>query len=460
MSRKYFGTDGIRGTANAEPMTAEIALKVGMAAGRQFIRGDHRHRVVIGKDTRLSGYLLEPALTAGFVAVGMDVVLVGPMPTPAVAMLTRSLRADLGVVISASHNPFEDNGIKLFGPDGYKLSDEVERQIEARMDNGLTEGRAAPSDLGRASRLDDAPGRYIEYVKRTFPDRRTLDGFKIVVDCAHGAAYRVAPTVLYELGAEVIPLGVEPDGFNINKGCGSTDTELMREEVVRNKAHLGIAVDGDADRLLMCDENGAMIDGDQLMTIVAESWHRQGRLKGGGVVSTVMSNLGFERYLGGLGLTLERTAVGDRYVVEHMRAKGFNVGGEQSGHIILSDYSTTGDALIAALQTLAVRVEKQQPVSKTGRVWASVPQQMRNVRHSGGRLHEHDDVQKAVAGARAKLGKNGRVLVRPSGTEPLIRVMVEGDDAALVTALLDDITLSVERASRATPVEEVSRVKA
>ncbi len=448
MSRKYFGTDGIRGTANAEPMTAEIALKVGMAAGRQFIRGDHRHRVVIGKDTRLSGYLLEPALTAGFVAVGMDVVLVGPMPTPAVAMLTRSLRADLGVVISASHNPFEDNGIKLFGPDGYKLSDDVERQIEARMDNGLAEGRAASRDLGRASRLDDAPGRYIEYVKRTFPDRRTLDGFKIVVDCANGAAYRVAPTVLYELGAEVIAIGVEPDGFNINEGCGSTDTAAMRAEVVKQGAHLGIAVDGDADRLLMCDETGAMVDGDQLMTIVAESWHRQGRLKGGGVVSTVMSNLGFERYLGGLGLSLERTAVGDRYVVEHMRAKGFNVGGEQSGHIILTDYSTTGDALIAALQTLAVLVEKQQPVSKTGRVWSSVPQQMRNVRHSGGRLHEHDDVQKAIANARAKLGKNGRVLVRPSGTEPLIRVMVEGDDAALVTALLDDITQAVEDVSR------------
>ena len=448
MSRKYFGTDGIRGTANAEPMTAEVALKVGMAAGRHFIRGDHRHRVVIGKDTRLSGYLLEPALTAGFVAVGMDVVLVGPMPTPAVAMLTRSLRADLGVVISASHNPFEDNGIKLFGPDGFKLSDDVERQIEARMDNGLTEGRAASRDLGRAMRLEDAPGRYIEYVKRTFPDRRTLDGIKIVVDCANGAAYRVAPTVLYELGAEVIPIGVEPDGFNINKDCGSTNTTRMREEVVREGAHLGIAVDGDADRLVMCDEKGQMIDGDQLMTIVAESWHRQGRLRGGGVVSTVMSNLGFERYLGGLGLSLERTAVGDRYVVEHMRANGFNVGGEQSGHIILTDYSTTGDALVAALQTLAVLVEKQQPVSTTGRVWSSVPQQMRNVRHSGGRLHEHDDVQKAVANARTKLGKSGRVLVRPSGTEPLIRVMVEGDDAALVTALLDDIAAAVEQVSR------------
>jgi phosphoglucosamine mutase len=459
MSRKYFGTDGIRGTANIEPMTAEVALKVGMAAGHQFIRGDHRHRVVIGKDTRLSGYLLEPALTAGFIAVGMDVVLVGPMPTPAVAMLTRSLRADLGVVLSASHNPFEDNGIKLFGPDGFKLSDEVEKQIEARMENGLAEGRAAPRDLGRASRLEDAPGRYIEYVKRTFPDRRTLEGFKIVVDCAHGAAYRVAPTVLYELGAEVIPIGVEPDGFNINQGCGSTDTKRMREEVVRHKAHLGIAVDGDADRLLLCDEAGAMIDGDQLMTIIAESWLGQGRLKGGGVVSTVMSNLGFERYLAGLGLKLERTAVGDRYVVEHMRSRGYNVGGEQSGHIILSDYSTTGDALIAALQTLAVLVEKDKLVSKAARVWQPIPQQLRNVRHSGGRLHEHDAVQRAVAAAKARLGKAGRVLVRPSGTEPLIRVMVEGDDAALVTALLDDITVAVERASRATAVEVASKAE-
>ncbi|MBM3507479.1 MAG: phosphoglucosamine mutase [Alphaproteobacteria bacterium] len=448
MSRKYFGTDGIRGTANAEPMTAEIALKVGMAAGRQFIRGDHRHRVVIGKDTRLSGYLLEPALTAGFISVGIDVVLVGPMPTPAVAMLTRSLRADLGVVISASHNPYEDNGIKLFGPDGFKLSDEVERQIEARMENGLSEGCARPADLGRASRLEDAPGRYIEYVKHTFPDRRTLDGFKIVVDCANGAAYRVAPTVLYELGADVVPICVEPDGFNINKDCGSTDTARMREEVVREGAHLGIALDGDADRIVMCDENGQMIDGDQLMTIVAESWMRQGRLKGGGVVSTVMSNLGFERYLTGLGLTLERAAVGDRYVVEHMRAKGYNVGGEQSGHIILTDYSTTGDALIAALQTLAVLAEKNEPVSKAARIWQPIPQQLRNVRHSGGRLHEHDAVQKAIANASARLGKSGRVLVRPSGTEPLIRVMVEGDDAALVMALLNDITQAVEQVSR------------
>ncbi len=450
MTRKYFGTDGIRGTANVDPMTAEVALKVGMAAGRQFIRGDHRHKVVIGKDTRLSGYLLEPALTAGFIAVGMDVVLVGPMPTPAVAMLTQSLRADIGVVISASHNPFEDNGIKLFGPDGYKLSDEVEKAIEARMDNGLSEGRAGPHDLGRAMRLEDAPGRYIEYVKRTFPARCTLDGFKIVVDCANGAAYKVAPTVLYELGAEVIPIGVEPDGFNINKGCGSTDTKRMREEVIASGAHLGIAVDGDADRILMCDETGTMLDGDQMMTIVAESWLREGRLKGNGVVSTVMSNLGFERYLGGLGLTLERTAVGDRYVVEHMRARGFNIGGEQSGHIILTDYCTTGDALIAALQTLAVLVEKQMPVSQASRAWSHIPQQLRNVRHSGGRVHEHAEVTKAVEAARKRLGKAGRVLVRPSGTEPLIRVMVEAEDQALVAALMDDIMHAVERASRAT----------
>ncbi len=449
MSRKYFGTDGIRGTANVDPMTADTALKVGMAAGRQFIRGDHRHRVVIGKDTRLSGYLIEPALTAGFVAVGMDVVLVGPMPTPAVAMLTQSLRADLGVVISASHNPFEDNGIKLFGPDGYKLSDEVERAIEARMDNGMTEGRAGPRDLGRASRLEDAPGRYIEYVKRTFPAQRTLDGFKIVVDCANGAAYKVAPTVLYELGADVIPVGVDPDGFNINDGCGATDTMRMREAVVAHGAHLGIAVDGDADRLIMCDETGTVLDGDQLMTIVAESWMREGKLRGNGVVSTVMSNLGFERYLAGLGLGLERTAVGDRYVVEAMRSKGFNIGGEQSGHIILTDYSTTGDALIAALQTLAVLVEKGVPVSQAGRAWSHIPQQLRNVRHSGGRVHEHAEVQKAIESAKAKLGKMGRVLVRPSGTEPLIRVMVEAEDQALVAALMDDITHAVERASRA-----------
>ncbi len=450
MSRKYFGTDGIRGKANTEPMTAEIALKVGMAAGQQFTRGDHRHRVVIGKDTRLSGYLLEPALTSGFVSVGMDVVLVGPMPTPAVAMLVRSLRADMGVVISASHNPYEDNGIKLFGPDGYKLSDDVEKQIEARMDAGTGQTRAASDKLGRASRLEDAPGRYIEYVKRTFPEGLRLDGFKIVVDCANGAAYAIAPKVFYELGADVIAIGAEPDGFNINKGCGSTDTARMCEEVVREGAHLGIALDGDADRLVMCDEKGQLIDGDQLLSLIVKRWLRQGRIRQGGIVTTVMSNLGLERYIRSLGLDLHRTAVGDRYVVELMRAKGYNVGGEQSGHIILTDYSTTGDGLVAALQALAVLVEQQRPVSETSRVWSPLPQMLRNVRHKGGRLHEHTDVQKAIENARQRLGDAGRILVRPSGTEPLIRVMVEGEDEVLVTALLDDIIHAVERAGRAT----------
>ncbi|MCH7936054.1 MAG: phosphoglucosamine mutase, partial [Proteobacteria bacterium] len=342
MSRSYFGTDGIRGTANREPMTAATALKVAMAAGRQFIRGEHRHLVVIGKDTRLSGYLLEPAMTAGFISMGMDVTLLGPLPTPAVAMLTRSLRADLGVVISASHNPYQDNGIKLFGPDGYKLSDQVEAEIEARMGTVLDADLAPPDRLGRARRLDDAPGRYIEFAKQTFPRRLRLDGLKIVVDCANGAAYKVAPTVLWELGAEVVPVAVEPDGFNINAKCGATAPTAMCEQVVAHGADLGIALDGDADRVLIADEAGRLIDGDQLMALVARSWADAGRLKGGGVVATVMSNLGLERYLEARGLTLARTDVGDRYVVEHMRLHGFNVGGEQSGHIILSDYATTG----------------------------------------------------------------------------------------------------------------------
>ena len=447
MARRYFGTDGIRGTANAEPMTAEIALKVGMAAGRQFLRGDHRHRVVIGKDTRLSGYLLEPALTAGFIAVGMDVVLVGPMPTPAVAMLTRSLRADLGVVISASHNPFQDNGIKLFGPDGFKLSDEVEHAIEARMDNGLSEGRAKPPDLGRAMRLEDAPGRYIEYVKHTFPENRTLDGMKIVLDCANGAAYRVAPTVLTELGAQVVAIGVEPDGFNINHGCGSTATGRMQEEVVRQGAHLGIALDGDADRLVMADEQGHMLDGDQVMALIAESWHGRGLLRGGGVVATVMSNLGFERYLEGIGLTLDRTQVGDRYVIERTVATGCNLGGEQSGHIIMTDFSTTGDALVATLQALAVLVEKKRPVSEVGRMFAPYPQLLRNVRYGGGKPLEDANVKQVMEAARVRLGQDGRLLVRNSGTEPLIRVMAEGIDESLVIAVVDEIARAVERAS-------------
>ena len=447
MTRTYFGTDGIRGTANQEPMTAEVALRVGMAAGRHFIRGDHRHRVVIGKDTRLSGYLLEPALTAGFISAGMDVVLVGPLPTPAVAMLTRSLRADIGVMISASHNPYQDNGIKLFGPDGFKLSDDTERAIESKMENGVAAGRAGPKDLGRATRLEDAPGRYIEYVKHTIADVRTLDGMKIVVDCAHGAAYHVAPTVLYELGAEVIALGVTPDGVNINDGCGSTSPERMQEEVVRQGAHLGLALDGDADRLVMADETGALLDGDYLMGLIARSWQEQGRLRGGGVVTTVMSNLGFERYLEGLGLALHRTQVGDRYVVEHMVAGGFNLGGEQSGHIVLTDFSTTGDALIAALQVLTVLTEDGQPASHIARAFDPMPQLLRNVRFNGTSPLEDAAVLRAVAAAELRLGDAGRILLRPSGTESLIRVMVEGADEALVAAVADELAGAVERAS-------------
>ena len=446
MTRKYFGTDGIRGTANRQPMTAETALRVGMAAGRQFTRGDHRHRVVIGKDTRLSGYLIEPALTAGFISVGMDVVLVGPLPTPAVAMLTRSLRADLGVMISASHNPFEDNGIKLFSPDGYKLSDEVEIEIEGHMENGLELGLVAPSDLGRAQRLDDAPGRYIEFVKSTFPKERRLNGLKIVVDCANGAAYRVAPTVLWELEAEVIPIGVEPDGYNINRGCGSTESEYMRSQVVAHGADLGIALDGDADRVVIADENGELLDGDQLMALVAGHLHRVDRLRGGGVVATVMSNLGLERYLEGIGLKLVRTRVGDRYVVEHMRKHGFNVGGEKSGHIILSDFVTTGDGLIAALQALAVIVEQERPVSEVSRLFEPLPQVLRNVRFNSSSPLEQRVVQEAIGEGQIRLGSAGRLLIRQSGTEHVIRVMAEGEDEALVEEVVDEIVDTLERA--------------
>jgi len=449
MARRYFGTDGIRGTANSEPMTAEIALRVGMAAGRCFIRGDHRHRVVIGKDTRLSGYMVEPALTAGFIAVGMDVILVGPMPTPAVAMLTRNMRADLGVMISASHNPFQDNGIKLFGPDGYKLSDEVEAEIERMMGDDASCPRARPRDLGRAKRLDDADGRYIEFAKATFPKQRTLEGRKIVVDCANGAAYRVAPTVLWELGAEVVSIGVAPDGFNINKDCGSTHPAALQAAVVAHGADLGLALDGDADRLIVCDEHGQIVDGDQLMAMIAEYWHRNGSLKGGGLVATQMSNLGLERYLAGLGLTLVRTKVGDRYVVEHMRAHGFNVGGEQSGHIILSDYATTGDGLIAGLQYLAVLIEQDMPVSQCSRRFQPVPQTLRNVAiANGARPLDDAGVQKAIASADKRLGSRGRLLVRPSGTEPLVRVMVEADDQALVGAIIDEVAGVIEGAAR------------
>ena len=448
MSRKLFGTDGIRGTANTEPMTAEIALKVAMAAARQFRRGEHRHVVVIGKDTRLSGYMLEPAMTAGFIAMGLDVVLVGPMPTPAVAMLTRSMRADLGVMISASHNPFEDNGIKLFGPDGYKLSDEIERQIEAAVLAGDGNGRASPSALGRAKRLEDAGGRYIEFVKNSFPKGMRLDGIRIVVDCAHGAAYKVAPTVLYELGAEVIPMGVSPNGFNINAECGAVATKAMQQAVVEHKAHLGIALDGDADRLMVADETGALLDGDQLMALIATSRHRAGALRGGGVVATVMSNLGLERYLGGLGLKLARTAVGDRYVVEHMREHGYNIGGEQSGHIILQDHSTTGDGLIAALQVLAALIEQGGPASQVGRVFTPLPQRMTSVRFAAGSdVMGLPAVERAIAAAETRLNGTGRLLIRKSGTEPVIRVMAEGEDERLVESLVEELAATIAAAA-------------
>jgi phosphoglucosamine mutase len=445
---KLFGTDGIRGTANVEPITADIALAVAKAAGAQFRRGDHRHLVVIGKDTRLSGYLLEPALTAGFISVGMDVVLLGPLPTPAVAMLTRSLRADLGVMISASHNPYDDNGIKLFGPDGYKLSDEVENAIEARIENG-GDGDLAPSDkLGHAQRLDDALGRYIEFVKSSFPRGLRLDGLKIVVDCAHGAAYRVAPKVLYELGAEVIALGVEPDGFNINRECGATAPTALQNAVTAEGADLGLALDGDADRVVLCDEQGTLIDGDQVLALIARSWKDEGLLRGAGVVATVMSNLGLERYLADLGLACERTPVGDRYVVERMREGGFNLGGEQSGHIVLSDYTTTGDGLIAALQVLAVLVPSRRPASQVLKVFQPLPQVLRNVRVNGGAPLEDARVRRAVSQAERRLGANGRLLIRKSGTEPVIRVMGEGDDARLVGEVVDGLIETIAASTK------------
>ena len=448
--RTLFGTDGVRGLANTEPMTAETAMKVATAAARQFRRGDHRHVVVIGKDTRLSGYMLEPAMTAGFVSMGMDVVLVGPLPTPAVAMLTRSLRADLGVVISASHNAYEDNGIKLFGPDGYKLSDEIEHEIEAEIAEGERNGRAASHALGRARRLDDAPGRYIEFVKNTFPRGMRLDGIKIVVDCAHGAAYRVAPSVLYELGAEVVPIGVSPDGFNINAGVGATATATMQEAVRTHGADLGLALDGDADRLIVADETGALLDGDQLMAMIATAWQQTGRLRGDAVVATVMSNLGLERYLTSRGLRLLRTSVGDRYVLERMRSDGHNIGGEQSGHIILSDYSTTGDALIAALQILAAVIEQKGRVSEVGRMFRPFPQHLKSVRfHNGAEPLRAADVGIAIAAAEARLAGIGRLLIRKSGTEPVIRVMAEAEDDALVRDVVNEVTEALTRAAAA-----------
>ena len=446
MIRKLFGTDGIRGAANSEPMTAETALRVGMAAAAHFTRGDHRHRVVIGKDTRLSGYMIEPALTSGFVSMGMDVILVGPMPTPAVAMLTRTLRADLGVMISASHNPFGGNGIKLFGPDGYKLSDAVEAEIEDRIDGDMSASLAASERLGRAKRLDDAHGRYSEHVKRTFPKGMTLDGLKIVVDCANGAAYKVAPEVLWELGAEVIPIGVDPDGFNINQDCGSTSPDALMEGVVTHGADIGIALDGDADRVLIVDETGALIDGDQLMALIATDWKKSGSLRGDGIVATVMSNLGLEQYLDGQGLKLHRTQVGDRYVVEYMREKGFNIGGEQSGHIVLADHGSTGDGLVAALQVLAAMVTAGIPASECCRPFKPLPQLLRNVRFNGGQPLEDSGVIKSIEAGEDKLSGSGRLLIRASGTEPLIRVMAEGENETLVNEVVGDIVAAVEHA--------------
>jgi phosphoglucosamine mutase len=444
MTRKMFGTDGVRGLANKEPITPQTVLRLAMAVGQRFRRGDHRHLVVIGKDTRLSGYMLEPALTAGFVSMGMDVVLVGPLPTPAVAVLTRSLRADLGVVISASHNPYFDNGIKLFGPDGYKLSDEEETAIENLMGSPELDP-AEPGDLGRARRLDDAQGRYIEYVKQTFPRGLRLDGMRIVVDCANGAAYKVAPTVLWELGADVVSIGVDPDGTNINRNCGATAPETLSERVVATGADLGIALDGDADRVIVCDEHGTIVDGDQLMALIAGEWRSADRLHGGGVVATVMSNLGFERHLGGMGLDLVRTAVGDRYVVEKMRAGNYNLGGEQSGHIIMSDYGTTGDGLIAALQVLAALVTRNAAASEVCRVFETLPQLLRNVRFGGGAPLDEKLVQEAIAEGESALGAGGRLVIRKSGTEPVIRVMAQGDDEALVGNVVADIVGAIEQ---------------
>ncbi|MEW6019209.1 MAG: phosphoglucosamine mutase [Pseudomonadota bacterium] len=446
--RAYFGTDGIRGEANRYPMTAEVALRVGMAAGKVFMsRDERRHLVVIGKDTRLSGYMIEPALVAGFASVGMDVRLLGPMPTPGVAMMTRSMRADLGVMISASHNAFSDNGIKLFGPDGYKLSDKRELEIEALMDEGLQERLAPPEGLGRVARIDDSQARYVEIAKATFPRGLSLAGLRVVIDCANGAAYKVAPTALYELGAEVIKLGVEPNGFNINSEVGSTHPEAMAKMVKEYRADIGIALDGDADRLVICDETGRVVDGDQIMALIAAHWAERDRLTGGGVVATVMSNLGLERFLGERGLKLERTAVGDRSVMMRMREGGFNLGGEQSGHVILSDFSTTGDGLLAALQVLAVLKEADKPMSALARQFDPVPQLLENVRFGGGRPLESDRVKGAIAEAEARLNGSGRLLVRASGTEPLIRIMAEGDDEKLIFEVVHELAGVVRQAA-------------
>jgi phosphoglucosamine mutase len=433
MSRKFFGTDGVRGRANTGAMTADMVLRIGLAAGNLYKRGNHRHRVVIGKDTRLSGYMIEQALTAGLLAAGMDVFLFGPVPTPAVAMLTRSMRADMGVMISASHNPFQDNGIKIFGPDGYKLSDDQELAIEALLEDPSRIAVAASEKIGRAKRIEDAQARYIEFAKRT--------------DTANGAAYRVAPTALWELGAEIIQMGNDPNGMNINEKCGSTAPELMCEKVRETRADLGIALDGDADRVIIADERGHVIDGDQLMALIATSWHQRGLLQGGGLVATVMSNLGLERFLADHALTLARTKVGDRYVTEHMRANGFNIGGEQSGHIILSDFSTTGDGLLAALQVLAEVKRAGKPASEVCNLFTPLPQILKNVKFKSGRPLDDNQVLKSIADAERRLGNSGRLVIRPSGTEPLIRVMAEGDDETLVRSIVDELCGVISKAA-------------
>jgi len=447
MARKYFGTDGIRGMVNGHKLIPELVLKVGMATGLSFKRGDHRHRVVIGKDTRRSGYMIENALTAGFTAVGMDVFLLGPMPTPAVAMLTRSLRADLGVMISASHNPFEDNGIKLFRPDGYKLSDSMEHKIEELIDADLTPRLAQGRDIGRAKRIEEAQTRYVEYAKRTLERNADFTGLRVVVDCANGAAYKVAPDALWELGAEVFPIAVSPDGFNINEKCGSTSPKRLMEKVRELRADIGIALDGDADRVLIIDEKGEIVDGDQLMATIARSWHERDQLLGGGIAATVMSNLGLERHLASMGLTLERTKVGDRYVLESMRANGFNIGGEQSGHIILSDFTTTGDGLVAALQILQVMRAENKPVSEVCANFKKVPQILQNVKFSGGKPLEDKLVKQVIRESEERLGSEGRLVIRVSGTEPLIRIMGQADDEALVATVVRQISAAIRKAA-------------
>jgi phosphoglucosamine mutase len=448
MARRYFGTDGIRGRANSFPITPEIALKVGMAAGLAFRRGDHRHRVVIGKDTRLSGYMIEPALVAGFTSVGVDVLILGPIPTPAVAMLTRSMRCDLGVMISASHNPYADNGIKLFGPDGFKLSDSVESEIEELIESDLS-GRLASSDgLGRARRIDGVHDRYIEFAKRTLARNLSLEGIRVVIDCANGAGYKVAPAALWELGAEVISIGVEPDGLNINQDVGSTAPAALAAKVREVRADIGIALDGDADRVVVMDEKGQLVDGDQLLAVIAESWHEEGRLTKPGIAVSIMSNLGLERFLAGLGLTTARTPVGDRYVSEHMREHGYNLGGEQSGHIIMTDYTTTGDGLVAALQLLAVLRKQDRPVSEVCHRFETVPQILKNVRTgNGARPLEKEPIRRKIDDASRKLGDRGRLVVRASGTEPLVRVMAEGDDRELISGVVDDLVAALKEAA-------------